>query len=57
MIDGNLSGLSLEAMGFLLMLHKGINPENVHSSRVTIESAKEELIAKGIVKIKQQELS
>jgi hypothetical protein len=50
----NLSGLSLEAMGFLLMLSAGIDSTAVHSSSVTIESAKEELVAKGRLRYKPQ---
>jgi len=45
----NLTGLSLEAMGFLLMLATGIDPKTVHSSQVTMDATKEELVAKGRV--------
>ena len=50
MITRDLTGLSLEALGFLLMLHTGLDPEDVFSSRVTMEAAKEELVAKGVLK-------
>ena len=51
----NIGGLSLEAMGYLLMLASGVDEESVQSSRVTIESAKDELIAKNRVRVIQQE--
>jgi hypothetical protein len=51
----NVGGLSLEAMGYLLMLACGVDEESVQSSRVTIESAKDELIAKNRVRFIQQE--
>ena len=50
----NIGGLSLEAMGYLLMLACGVDEESVQSSRVTIESAKDELIAKNRVRFVQQ---
>ena len=55
LIKRNLSGLTLEELGYLLMLAKGINPEQVFSSKVTLEVAKEGFVAKGILKLKQQE--
>ncbi|GEM_PF-6822801 len=50
----NIGGLSLEAMGYLLLLAYGMEEESVFSSRVTIESAKEELVAKNRVRFVQQ---
>lgn len=56
LIAENLVGLSLEAMGFLLLIAAGGEPEHVHSSPVTMQCAKEELIEKGRIHYKPKEL-
>jgi len=48
--ESNIQSLSLEAMGFLLMLAYGIEEDAVLSSKVAMEAAKEELVAKGRIK-------
>jgi len=52
-INKDFSGLSLEAIGLLVVLHKRMNIDDVHSSKVTKEAAREELLAKGFLKVKE----
>ena len=54
-INKDFRCLSLEAIGLLVVLHKGMNHDDVHSSKVTKDAAREELLAKGFLQIKEVE--